>query len=155
MLDGTVTDVVDGDTVKVESRGFETTVRLVGIDTPETRRPGGFVQCHGPAASRRTARLLPIGQAVRLVTDPTQDRRDRYGRLLAYVYPPGASGATGSINYVLVASGDAKSYVYRHNPFQYVRQFSAAEAQARRRGIGLWGPPCRGDTTRPDPEVGG
>jgi hypothetical protein len=57
-------------------------VRLIGIDTPETRHPSEPVQCFGPAASARTARLLPAGQRVRLVTDGTQDVRDRYGRLL-------------------------------------------------------------------------
>ena len=150
VLSGAVTDVVDGDTIKVESRGFETTVRLVGIDTPETRRPGGFVQCFGPAASTRAKSLLPIGRRVRLVTDPTQDQRDRYGRLLAYVYTPGASGATGSINYALVATGYAKTYVYRGTPFQHVQPFRVAEARAKRLALGLWGPPCDGDTTKRD-----
>ena len=80
-LRGTVSDVVDGDTIKVVARGFETPVRLIGIDTPETRAPGKPVQCFGPAAAVRAKRLLPVGQKVRLVTDPTQDTRDRYARL--------------------------------------------------------------------------
>jgi endonuclease YncB( thermonuclease family) len=151
ILRGPVTDVVDGDTIKVLSRGFETTVRLLGIDTPETRRPGGFVQCFGPAASARTRRLLPNGQDVRLVTDVSQDQRDRYGRLLAYVYKPGKSDATDSVNHALVATGYAKVYIYRGNPFQHVAAFQEAEARARRRAIGLWGPPCNGDTTKPEP----
>ena len=92
-LQGRVTRVVDGDTVKVEVRGVETTVRLVGIDTPETVRPGTPVECFGPAASARTKHLLRPGQAVRLVTDPTQDVRDRYGRLLAYLYEPRRTGS--------------------------------------------------------------
>jgi micrococcal nuclease len=146
-----VTDVVDGDTIKVLSRGFETTVRLLGIDTPETRRPGGFVQCFGPAASARTRRLLPNGQDVRLVTDVSQDRRDGYGRLLAYVYKPGKSGARGSVNHALVATGYAKVYIYRANPFRHAGPFEEAEARARRRAIGLWGEPCRGNTSKRDP----
>jgi len=150
-LRGSVTDVVDGDTIKVVSRGFETTVRLLGIDTPETRRPGGFVQCFGPAASARTRRLLANGQDVRLVTDVSQDRRDRYGRLLAYVYKPGRSGATGSVNHALVATGYAKVYIYRGNRFRHAGPFEEAEARARRRAIGLWGAPCRGNTTKRDP----
>ncbi len=88
--------MVDSDTIKVVVRGFETPVRLIGIDTPETHHPSKPVQCFGPAASARTARLLPIGQRVRLETDPTQDTRDRYARLLAYVFKPGRSGAAGS-----------------------------------------------------------
>lgn len=152
-LRGLVTDVVDGDTIKVLSRGFETTVRLLGIDTPETRRPGELVQCFGPGASARTKRLLPRGQDVRLVTDVSQDRRDRYGRLLAYVYKPGKSGARGSVNHVLVATGFAKVYIYRGHPFRYFRAFEEAEAGARRRAIGLWGDPCRGNTTKRDPST--
>src|SRR4051794_2391845 len=85
-LQGTVSRNVDGDTIHVRVRGFETTVRLIGIDTPESRRPGSPVQCFAAAASERTARILSPGTAVRLETDPTQDTRDRYGRLLAYVY---------------------------------------------------------------------
>ncbi len=153
ILVGSVTDVVDGDTIKVESRGFETTVRLLGIDTPETRRPGGSVQCFGPAASARTRRLLPNGQDVRLVTDASQDRRDRYGRLLAYVYKPGRSGAAGSVNHALVATGYAKVYIYRGNPFRYAKPFEEAEARASRRAIGLWGEPCNGDTTKREPST--
>lgn len=153
ILYGSVTVVVDGDTVKVLSRGFETTVRLIGIDTPETRRPGGFVQCFGPAASARTRRLLPNGQNVRLVTDVSQDQRDRYGRLLAYVYKPGKSGAAGSVNHALVATGYAKVYIYRGNPFRHVEVFQEAETQARRLSIGLWGEPCLGDTTKRDPST--
>ncbi|MCA1846014.1 MAG: thermonuclease family protein, partial [Actinobacteria bacterium] len=87
-LHGTVSRNVDGDTIHVRVGGREDTVRFLGIDTPETKRPGTPVLCFGPAASERTARILPPGTAVRLVTDPTQATRDRYGRLLAYVYKP-------------------------------------------------------------------
>lgn len=150
-LRGTVSDVVDGDTIKVVARGFETPVRLIGIDTPETRAPGKPVQCFGPAAAARTKRLLATGQNVRLVTDPTQDNRDRYARLLAYVYKPGRSGATGSVNYSLVASGHAKVYVYAGVRFEHAAAFFKAQNRARRAKRGLWGPPCRGNTRKPDP----
>jgi len=150
-LRGTVSEVVDGDTIKVISRGFETPVRLIGIDTPETRHPFKPVQCFGPAASARAKRLLPEGQRVRLVTDPTQDARDRYGRLLAYVYKPGRSAAGGSVNFSLVRTGHAKAYVYGGVRFQYAVPFLRAHSRARKAKIGLWGPPCRGNTTKPDP----
>lgn len=153
VLAGTITSVVDGDTIKARVRGFETTVRLVGIDTPETRHPSRPVECFGPAASDRVKRILPQGQAVRLVTDPTQDTRDRYDRLLAYVYKPGRSGARGSVNYSLVATGYAKVYIYRGVPFQHAGAFQAAERRARQQKLGLWGPPCNGDTTKRDPSV--
>ena len=150
-LRGDVSDVVDGDTIKVVVRGFETTVRLVGIDAPETRDPRRPVECFGPQASARTAALLPVGQAVRLVTDPTQATRDRYGRLLAYVYEPGHSGARGSVNFALVATGYAKVYVYGGVRFEYAVPFFRAQHRARKAGNGLWGPPCNGNTTKPDP----
>ena len=150
-LRGTVSSVVDGDTIKVVSRGFETPVRLIGIDTPETRHPSKPVQCFGPAASARASRLLLVGQRVRLVTDDTQGARDRYGRLLAYVYKPGRSGAQGSINLSLVRSGHAKVYVYGGVRFAHATAFFEAQNRVRRAKSGLWGPPCRGNTTKADP----
>ena len=152
-LTGTVSEVIDGDTIRVVSRGFETPVRLIGIDTPETRAPGTPVQCFGPAATRRVQRLLPEGRQVILVTDPTQAARDRYGRLLAYVFTPGRRGPTGSLNWSLVRSGHAKVYVQGGERFRHAVPFFHAQNRARRAKAGLWGPPCRGNTTKPDPSV--
>src|SRR3954468_17048446 len=73
-----VTRVVDGDTLHVRtSAGREVKVRLLGIDTPETHRPGTPVECGGRQASASMARLAPRGARVTLATDPTQDRVDR------------------------------------------------------------------------------
>ena len=146
----TVTRVVDGDTVKVESRGFEDTVRLVGIDTPETRRPGTPVQCWGPEATRRAEHLLPAGSRVEVVADPTQDRRDRYGRFLGYVR---RVDMRVTVNFAMVLSGDARVYVYdRSRPFARVASFRTAQRTAKAAKRGLWGPPCNGRTDRPEPE---
>jgi micrococcal nuclease len=147
-LAATVERVIDGDTIRVRSRGFQDTVRLIGIDTPETRHPGRPVECFGPQASARAARLLPPGRAVVLRADPTQDVRDRYGRLLAHVYTGGRAGAA-SVNRALVASGHARVYVYGGVRFRHAAAFEAAERAARRAGRGLWGPPCRGSVTAP------
>lgn len=144
-LAATVVRVIDGDTIRVEARGFETPVRLLGIDAPETRHPEVGEECFGAEATARLERLLPEGARVRLETDPTQDARDRYGRLLAYVYPEGRSGPAGSVNHDLVRTGHATVYVFR-DPFRHLAAFRAAQAEARRAGRGLWGPPCRGDT---------
>jgi micrococcal nuclease len=152
-LTGTVSSLVDGDTIKVVARGFETPVRLIGIDTPETRHPSKPVQCFGPAASAQMSRLLGVGQEVRLVTDDTQDTRDRYGRLLAYAYKPGRSGAAGSINFGLVRSGHAKVYVYGGVRFEHAVTFFREQNRARRAKRGLWGPPCHGNTEKTDPSV--
>lgn len=149
VLTGTVTRVVDGDTIRFRSRGFDNTMRLIGIDTPETKRPGYPVQCGGPAASAAAARLMPVGSSIRVVSDPTQDARDRYGRFLGYVYRAGRGGPRGSVNYALVRRGFAKTYVYGRTPFRYAGQFLAAEIAAKRARLGVWGPPCNGNTTKP------
>ncbi|MBM3664618.1 MAG: thermonuclease family protein [Actinobacteria bacterium] len=149
VLRGTVTKVVDGDTIKFQARGFESTMRLIGIDTPETKRPGYPVQCGGPAASAETARLLPVGTAIRVESDPSQDARDKYDRFLGYVYVGSRGGARRSVNYRLVRTGFAKTYVYGEIPFRYAGAFLGAEIRAKKSRIGVWGPPCNGDTTKP------
>jgi len=80
-----VVSVVDGDTIKVSIDGKTTTLRLIGIDTPETVDPRKLVQCFGLEASKKAKELL-TGRKVRIEQDPTQDKIDKYGRLLAYVY---------------------------------------------------------------------
>src|SRR4051794_30500426 len=80
----TVVRVIDGDTVVLDIGGSEEHVRLIGIDTPETKKPDHPVECFGPEASARTTELLPKGTAVRLERDV--EPRDRFDRLLAYVY---------------------------------------------------------------------
>jgi micrococcal nuclease len=80
-----VAEVVDGDTVKVRMNGAVETLRLIGINTPEVVDPRTAVQCFGREASARAKELLS-GKRVRIEQDPSQDSRDRYGRLLAYVW---------------------------------------------------------------------
>jgi len=104
------TSVVDGDTLKVRfANGMRTTVRLIGIDTPETKKPGTPVQCGGRAATARMKKLAfrdGRGRSVTITTDPTQDLTDRYGRLLSYV----SAGGT-DFGRSMVSSGWAKTYV--------------------------------------------
>ena len=152
-LEGTVTRVVDGDTIRISARGFDTPVRLVGIDTPETRDPRRPIQCYGPQAAAMTARLLPPGTRVYVQSDPTQALRDRYGRFLGYVFRRGTpANANRSVNHTLVRTGRAKVYVYGGVRFQRADDFFRAQHRARKARYGLWGPPCDGDTTKPDPE---
>ena len=80
-----VESVVDGDTIKVSMNGKVETLRLIGIDTPETKDPRKPVQCFGAEASRKATELL-AGQKVRLEADASQGERDKYGRLLRYVW---------------------------------------------------------------------
>ncbi len=149
-IEGTISAVIDGDTVKVRVRGFETPVRLLGIDTPETRDPRKPVQCYGPQATAMTRRLLPVGRRVIVRSDPTQATRDRYARFLGYVFRADRPLAPNrSVNYTLVRTGRAKVYVYGGVRFAAARPYFRAQNRARRAKAGLWGPPCNGNTTKP------
>lgn len=137
-----VTDVVDGDTVKLTrlAGGGQVTVRVLGIDTPETRDTRRGVGCFGLEASAWANRLLQ-GKRVTIRTDATQDTRDRYGRLLTYItLPNGKDYST-----VAARSGFAKYYLYR-TPVARTSKIQAAERSARAAGKGLWGAPCYGNT---------
>jgi micrococcal nuclease len=135
--------VVDGDTIDIRDdvRG-RLRVRVLGIDTPETKKPGFDVACWGPEATE-FARSTMLGQRVALQPDPTQDRTDRYGRTLGYLVR--ADGFDYSIE--AARAGTAKSYVYGGSPVSRSDAIEAAETEARAAMRGLWGPPCYGDTT--------
>jgi micrococcal nuclease len=127
-----VARVIDGDTIEVRQGSVLGTVRLIGINTPETVDPHSPVECFGPEASERTKALLPEGTQVRLVADV--EARDRYGRLLAYVYR--LDGLF--VNRSLVEDGYAYVATYRPN-VAHVDEFIAANAEARDGARGLWG----------------
>ena len=129
----TVARVVDGDTVVLRLGGHDEHVRLIGIDTPETVDPRKPVQCFGKEASNRTKALLPEGTEVRLERDV--EARDRYGRLLAYVFR--VDDGT-FVNLALAEEGYALSLTIPPN-VAYADRFAAAVADARRAGRGLWG----------------
>lgn len=125
--------VVDGDTVVAHLPGGDEKVRLIGIDTPETVDPRKPVQCFGKEASNRTKELLPPGTAIRLERDV--EARDRYGRLLAYVYRV-RDGTF--VNLALAEEGFAQPLTIPPN-VAYASRFAAASAAARTAGRGLWG----------------
>lgn len=127
-----VTQIIDGDTIIVTRDGTEEKVRFLGIDTPEVDETRGPVECFGKEASIKTTSLL-AGESVSLETDPTQAQRDKYGRLLAYVYT--ADGAL--VNKILVEGGYAREYTY-DKPYTYQADFQAAEKTARAKESGLW-----------------
>jgi micrococcal nuclease len=135
-MTATVVDVVDGDTIKVKlSNGDQETVRFLLIDTPETVHPSKPVQPCGPEASAFTKKMLPAGKTVELELDVQE--RDRYGRLLAYVYVDGKS-----VQKALLAEGLAKVAVYPPN-VKYVDQYRAIEADAKEQKKGIWSDnPC-------------
>ena len=139
----TVLKVVDGDTVDIvdDVRG-RLRIRLLGIDTPETKQPGYTVGCWGPQASEFAKSTL-LGQRVAFVTDPSQGMYDRYGRTLAYVDK--ADGWDYSVE--AARAGAAHSYIYHNHPAARADEIAAAEQEAKAAGRGLWGPPCLGQTT--------
>lgn len=127
---GIVADVVDGDTVRVGRGWRQTTVRLIGVDTPETVHPERPIEFYGPEASDFTKRSL-AGQWVRLEFEPG-DRLDAYGRLLAYVFLEDGT----FFNRELVREGYARAYT--RFPFRYREEFRRLEREARAAGLGLW-----------------
>ena len=124
-----VTRVVDGDTVEARIDGEVEDVRLIGVDTPETVKPGEPVQCFGPRASAFTHRHLE-GRRVRLLFGV--ERRDVYGRLLAYAYLGGRL-----FNSALLRRGLARALTIPPND-RFAARFERLELAAARAGRGLW-----------------
>ncbi len=125
-----VVGVTDADTIRVRMPdGSAEQVRLVGIDSPETRHPSKPVQCFGREASARTSELA-MGKTAELELDV--EHRDRYGRLLAYVWID-----QQMLNLQLAAEGYAVQATYPPN-VRYVEEFRMAIASARDQGLGLW-----------------
>jgi endonuclease YncB( thermonuclease family) len=134
---GRVVRVVDGDTVRVRIDGDEETVRYIGVDTPETKKPNTPVQCFGPEASDFTKHALPEGTDILVVRDI--EGRDDYGRLLGYVY----RAADGMfVNLELASDGFARPLTIAPNDAHAAEIVAAARA-AEAADVGLWGA-CRG-----------
>jgi micrococcal nuclease len=123
--------VVDGDSVHVLFRDRDVTIRLIGVDTPETVAPGEPVGCYGPEASQFTTTRL-TGNHVRLEFDV--DRIDPYGRTLAYVWMPDGL----LFNETLVRRGFATVATYPPDT-RYVDRFEVAQRRAAAADRGLWG----------------
>lgn len=124
-----VTRVVDGDTAEVELDGSEEDVRYIGVDTPESVAPGQPVECFGERASDFNRDLVE-GERVRL--EYGAERRDQYGRLLAYVYV----GET-FVNAELVERGFARILEIAPNT-DFAPLFARLQQQAANAGRGLW-----------------
>lgn len=131
-----VVKVVDGDTMHLDCEVTgKITVRVIGIDTPETKDPRKPVQCFGPEASTEAKRRLPAGRKVRLSTDPTQGERDKYQRMLGYLSVYGAD-----YGQQMIRLGFAREYTYsKRHPYQKQAQYRKSQARAMAAGLGLWG----------------
>lgn len=129
-----VSEVYDGDTFAVVMSGKLEKVRLIGVDTPETHKPDWPVECYGPQASDFTLKTLgEAGNAVRLEADPMGDNRDRYNRLLRYVYL--SDGRL--LQSELLKGGYA--FAYLSFPFGKKLAFAGTQAVAQKQKLGLWG----------------
>ncbi len=129
------TRVVDGDTIVVEmANGTQEKVRLVGINTPETVARRRAVECYGREASQRMHGLVE-GKLVRLEADPQAGERDKYGRLLRYVYLQDGT----LVNEVMIRDGYAHENGYGH-PYKMRERFRTLEREARDNHRGLWDP---------------
>lgn len=127
-----ISQFVDGDTIAVDMNGRVEKIRFIGVDTPETHKPNTPVQCYGPQAAVFTK--ATIGERrVRLVSDPLSTDRDRYGRLLRYVYLPDGT----NLDELLIRSGHG--FYYPYFPFSKSARFDAAERAAMATHMGLWG----------------
>lgn len=129
-----VTDVVDGDTIKVLRGRRQDTVRLIGVDTPETNRQGTPVRFYGPEAALFTRRAL-LGKRVRLEFEPPDRQgggRDKYQRALAYIFTDDGR----NFNLELIKQGFGKAYM--RYPFEYEQAFRNAEQAARAERRGIW-----------------
>jgi micrococcal nuclease len=127
-----VVKVVDGDTVDVNINGNVERLRLIGIDTPETVDPRREVQCFGIEASNKAKELL-MGKSVSLEEDASQGDRDKYKRLLRYVFLPDGT----NFNLYMIKEGFAHEYTY-DEVYKYQLDFKQAEVEARNANKGLW-----------------
>jgi len=131
--------VVDGDTIVLDG---QETIRLIGVDTPETRDPRKPIEAFGQEAYEFT-KSLAEGKKVRLEFD--QEQIDKYGRTLAYVYLDDGT----FINAQIILQG--YGHAYTEFPFKYMENFRGYERMARERGLGLWGQ--QGETPAPAPKT--
>lgn len=139
-----VTEVVDGDTIKVNINGTIETLRLIGLDTPETVDPRKPVQCFGKEASNKGKELL-TWKKVRIEKDATQGDKDKYGRTLAYIYTENGI----FYNKYMIEQGYAHEYTY-NSAYKYQTEFKQAQKTAESNKVGLWSPnTCNGITTSP------
>jgi len=127
-----VVKVVDGDTIKIEYEGGEESVRLIGIDTPEV---SDSVECFGEEASEKMKELVD-GKSVNIMFDSSQGYKDKYGRLLLYIWVD-----KSFINKKMIADGYAYEYTYS-TPYIYQTEFKSAQKSAQEDEKGLWGDVC-------------
>ena len=137
--------VVDGDTIHISYNGKDEKVRFIGLDTPEAKDPRKPIQCFGREATAKMTEFAE-NKNVRLEFDKTQGERDKYGRILAFVY----NEDNKNLAYEMIRQGYGNEYTYNSNPYKYQNEFKEAARKAREENKGLWAEnTCAGDATKP------
>ena len=136
LVAATVIEVVDGDTIRVSIDGRNYTVRLIGVDTPETRDPRQPVMCYGHEATAFTSEMIKRANN-RVLLEKDVSETDQYGRILRYVWLEHPDGRR-MLNYELVAQGYAQVVTYPPD-VRHADWFLQAQREAREQGRGLWG----------------
>ncbi len=131
----TIVKALDGDTIRVSINGKGHTVRLILIDTPETRDPNSPVECYGAEATKRLRTMLPKGRTVYLEKDVSD--KDRYGRSLRYVWFKGVKGGVYLANEIMAEEGYAALATFPPD-LKHVNRIRAAVQDARDANRGLW-----------------
>ena len=129
----TLVKLVDGDTIAVSVNGKNETVRIIGIDTPEVIDPRKTVECFGKEASEFARITLQDNKNLLLESDPTQGDRDKYNRLLRYVWTDDVT----DFGKLMIESGYASEYTY-DLPYKYQKVYKEAEGKALEAKKGLW-----------------
>ena len=127
-----VVNVIDGDTIDIYQNNKVERVRLLGINTPETVDPRKGVECYGPEASQKLKEIL-TDKIVKIEGDPSQDDKDKYGRLLRYIFLNDEN-----INEKMIKEGYAFEYTYNKHPYLYQKEFKLDQIHARKNKLGLW-----------------
>lgn len=131
-LNAEVVKIVDGDTIDVRIDGKIERVRLLAIDTPESVKPGSEIECFGEEASKRLGELLK-GESVKLEIDKGQNNKDKYGRLLRYVYLEDGS----FVNEIMIREGYAQRF-YCHPRCEAEDILKVALDFAKKNSVGMW-----------------
>lgn len=127
-----VIKVIDGDTIEVHLNNKIEKVRLLGLNTPESVDPRKKLECFGIEASEKLNEIL-YGKIVRLEADSNYQDRDKFGRLLRYVFVDGEN-----INQRIIAEGYGFEYTYNRIPYKYQKEFKVSQMDAEIKNIGLW-----------------
>lgn len=137
-----VVNIFDGDTIEIQTDNGPEKVRFAGINAPETMKPGTDGMCMSGEATDKLKELIGSSMRVTLVPDALQTNRDRYGRLLRYVY----NDQNIDVSFEIVKLGLAPAI--RGFDYNHKTKYQTAEAQAKNSGLGVWSEACKTFTPR-------